>query len=83
VLSTIKRDGIEAGGKEWSKEDEERFKTPIRELYETQGHPYYATARLWDDGVIDPAQTRRTLGLGISASLNAPIQATKFGIFRM
>ncbi|MBK8121189.1 MAG: methylcrotonoyl-CoA carboxylase [Sulfuritalea sp.] len=83
VLSTIKRDGIEAGGKEWSKDDEERFKAPIRELYETQGHPYYATARLWDDGVIDPAQTRRILGLGISASLNAPILPTRFGVFRM
>jgi 3-methylcrotonyl-CoA carboxylase beta subunit len=83
VLSTIKRDGMEATGKEWSKEEEERFKTPIREQYETQGHPYYATARLWDDGVLDPAQTRRTLGLGISASLNAPILPTKFGVFRM
>ena len=83
VLSTIRRDGMEAAGKEWSKEEEERFKAPIREQYETQGHPYYATARIWDDGVIDPAQTRRTLGLGISASLNAPILPTKFGVFRM
>jgi 3-methylcrotonyl-CoA carboxylase beta subunit len=83
VLSTIKRDGMEAAGKEWPKEDEERFKAPIREQYETQGHPYYATARIWDDGVLDPAQTRRTLSLGISASLNAPILPTKFGVFRM
>ncbi len=83
VLSTIKRDGMELTGKEWSKDEEERFKAPIREQYETQGHPYYATARIWDDGVLDPAQTRRTLGLGISASLNAPILPTKFGVFRM
>jgi 3-methylcrotonyl-CoA carboxylase beta subunit len=83
VLSTVRRDGIEAKGGTWSKEDEEAFKSPIREQYEMQGHPYYATARLWDDGVLDPAQTRRALGLGISASLNAPIQATKFGVFRM
>ena len=70
-------------GKNWSKEDEEAFKQPIRDQYETQGHPYYATARLWDDGVIDPAQTRRVLGLALSASLNAPIQKTAFGVFRM
>ena len=83
MLSTIKRDGIEAAGKQWSKEDEEGFKAPIRAQYETQGHPYYATARIWDDGVLDPVQTRRTLGLGISAALNAPIPPTKFGVFRM
>ena len=83
VLSTIKRDAMEAAGKQWPKEDEEAFKAPIREQYETQGHPYYATARLWDDGIVDPVQTRRTLGLGISASLNAPIPPTKFGVFRM
>jgi 3-methylcrotonyl-CoA carboxylase beta subunit len=83
VLSTVKRDGIEARGGNWSKDEEEAFKSPIRDQYETQGHPYYATARLWDDGVLDPAQTRRALGLGISASLNATIQPTKFGIFRM
>ena len=83
VLSTVKRDGIEAKGGNWSKEEEESFKSPIRDQYEVQGHPYYATARLWDDGVLDPAQTRRTLGLGISASLNAPIPPTKFGVFRM
>ena len=83
VLATVKRDGIEAAGKTWSAQDEEAFKTPIRRQYETQGHPYYATARLWDDGLLDPMQTRRALGLGISASLNAPIMPTKFGVFRM
>jgi 3-methylcrotonyl-CoA carboxylase beta subunit len=83
VLSTVRRDGIEARGGTWSKEDEEAFKAPIREQYEVQGHPYYATARLWDDGVIDPAQSRRVLGLSLSATLNAPIPPTKFGVFRM
>ncbi|MDR3481530.1 MAG: carboxyl transferase domain-containing protein [Burkholderiaceae bacterium] len=83
VLATVKRDGIEGKGGSWSKEEEETFKQPIREQYEHQGHPYYATARLWDDGVIDPADTRMVLGLGLSASLNAPIPETKFGIFRM
>jgi 3-methylcrotonyl-CoA carboxylase beta subunit len=83
VLATVRRDGIEAGGKTWSKEEEETFKAPIREQYERQGHPYYATARLWDDGVIDPADTRRVLGLAISASLNAPIEKQRFGVFRM
>ena len=83
VLSTVRRDGIEAKGGTWSKEDEEAFKAPIREQYEVQGHPYYATARLWDDGVIDPADTRRVLALGLSAALNAPIEDVKFGVFRM
>ncbi|HET9835440.1 MAG TPA: carboxyl transferase domain-containing protein [Rhodanobacteraceae bacterium] len=83
VLATVKRDGIEARGGEWSAADEEAFKAPIREQYERQGHPYYATARLWDDGVIDPADTRRVLGLAISASLNAPIGETRYGVFRM
>jgi 3-methylcrotonyl-CoA carboxylase beta subunit len=83
VLATVKRDGMEAAGKTWSKGEEEDFKTPIRNQYESQGHPYYATARLWDDGVLDPAQTRRALGLGLSAALNAPISKTNFGIFRM
>ena len=83
VLSTVRRDGIEAAGKVWTPDEEETFKAPIREQYETQGNPYYATARLWDDGIIDPADTRRVLGLGISASLNAPIEAAKFGVFRM
>ncbi len=83
VLSTVRRDGIEAKGGSWSMEEEEAFKAPIRNQYETQGHPYYATARIWDDGVIDPADTRRVLALGLSASLNAPIPETKFGLFRM
>jgi len=83
VLATVKRDGIEAKGGQWSAAEEDAFKTPIREQYEHQGHPYYATARLWDDGVIDPADTRRVLALGLSASLNAPIPETQFGLFRM
>jgi 3-methylcrotonyl-CoA carboxylase beta subunit len=83
VLAQVKRDALEAAGKGWGTEDEEVFKEPIRSQYETQGHPYYATARLWDDGVIDPAQTRRVLGLGLSAALNAPIETTRFGVFRM
>ena len=83
VLATVKRDGMEAAGKTWSAEEEAAFKAPIREQYETQGHPYYASARLWDDGIIDPADTRRVLGLGLSASMNAPAEETKFGIFRM
>ena len=83
VLATVKRDGIEAKGGQWSADEEERFKAPIRQQYEDQGHPYYATARLWDDGVIDPAQARRTLGLSLAAALNAPIAPTKFGLFRM
>jgi len=83
VLATVRRDGIEGKGGAWSAEEEEAFKAPIRSQYESQGHPYYATARLWDDGVIDPADTRRVLALGLSASLNAPIPETKFGLFRM
>jgi 3-methylcrotonyl-CoA carboxylase beta subunit len=83
VLARIRRDSIEAKGNQWSDEEEEAFKAPIREQYEKQGHPYYASARLWDDGVIDPLDTRLVLGLGISASLNAPIPETKFGVFRM
>ncbi|HRD67959.1 MAG: methylcrotonoyl-CoA carboxylase [Candidatus Competibacter sp.] len=83
VLATVRRDGVEAKGGVWSREEEEAFKAPIREQYEAQGHPYYATARLWDDGVVDPAQTRRILGLSLSAALNAPIAPTRFGLFRM
>jgi 3-methylcrotonyl-CoA carboxylase beta subunit len=83
VLATVKRDGIEAKGGQWSAEAEEAFKAPLRAQYETQGHPYYASARLWDDGVIDPADTRRVLALGLSASLNAPIPDARFGVFRM
>lgn len=83
VLATVRRDGIEAKGRAWSGDDEEAFKSPIRAQFEQQGHPYYASARLWDDGIIDPADTRRVLGLGLSAALNAPIEATRFGVFRM
>ncbi len=83
VLATVKREGIEGKGGQWSSEDEETFKAPIRTQYETQGHPYYATARLWDDGIIDPADTRLCLALGLSAALNAPIEETTFGVFRM
>jgi 3-methylcrotonyl-CoA carboxylase beta subunit len=83
VLATVRRDGIEARGGSWSAEEEEAFRAPIREQYERQGHPYFASARLWDDGVIDPADTRRVLALAISASLNAPIPETRFGVFRM
>ncbi|PCJ33105.1 MAG: methylcrotonoyl-CoA carboxylase [Alphaproteobacteria bacterium] len=83
VLSTVKRDGIERQGGTWSAQEEEAFKKPIEEQYEHQGHPYYASARLWDDGVIDPVDTRRVLGLGLSASLNAPFGPTTYGVFRM
>ncbi|PLX80625.1 MAG: methylcrotonoyl-CoA carboxylase [Desulfuromonas sp.] len=83
VLAQVKRDAIEAGGGAWSPEDEETFKSPIRDQYETQGHPYYASARLWDDGIIKPGDTRMVLGLGLSAARNAPSKETPFGIFRM
>jgi 3-methylcrotonyl-CoA carboxylase beta subunit len=83
VLATVKRDGIEARGGAWSAEEEASFKQPILDQFGAQSHPYYASARLWDDGVIDPADTRRVLALGLSASLNAPMEDTKFGIFRM
>jgi 3-methylcrotonyl-CoA carboxylase beta subunit len=83
VLATIRRDAMEAKKENWPKEDEEAFKAPIRDRYESEGSPYFATARLWDDGIIDPAQTRDVLGLAISASLNAPIPPTTFGVFRM
>ncbi len=83
VLATVRRDGIEAKGGRWSADEEEAFKRPIRDQYEVQGHPYYASARLWDDGIIDPADTRTVLALGLSASLNAPIPDTRFGVFRM
>ncbi len=84
VLATVRRDGIEAKGGTWSLEEEQKFKDPIRSRYETEGDPYFATARLWDDGIIDPAQTRHVLGLAISAALNAPIaDAPRFGLFRM
>ena len=83
VLAQVRRDGMKARGESWPEADEEAFKAPIREQYETQGHPYYASARLWDDGVIDPADTRRVLGLSLSAALNKPIEETRFGLFRM
>src|SRR5229473_8680147 len=87
VLARVRRDSLEARGREWSQDDEAAFKAPIRAQYETQGHPYYASARLWDDGIIDPAETRLVLALSISASLNAPIErftgeAGRFGVFR-
>ena len=83
VLATVKRDGIEAKGGSWSAAEEEELKAPIRAQYEAQGHPYYASARLWDDGILDPSQSRRVLGLSLSAALHAPIPPTRFGIFRM
>ena len=83
VLATVRREGIEAKGGQWSAEDEQAFKDPIRAQYEKEGHPYYATARIWDDGIILPADTRRVLGLGLSAAMHAPIADTRFGVFRM
>ncbi len=83
VLATVRRDNIEAEGKSWSAQEEDAFKTPIRDQYETEGNPYYATARLWDDGIIAPSETRRVLGLAFSAALNAPVPETRFGVFRM
>jgi 3-methylcrotonyl-CoA carboxylase beta subunit len=83
VLATVRRDALELQGKAWSAEEEASFKAPLLKQYEHQGHPYYASARLWDDGVIDPADTRMVLGLALSASLNAPIEKTRFGVFRM
>jgi 3-methylcrotonyl-CoA carboxylase beta subunit len=79
----VRRDNIEAGGGTWSEVEEEEFKQPIREQYEREGSPYYATARLWDDGIILPGETRRVLSLALSAALNAPVEETKFGVFRM
>ena len=83
VLATVRRDGIESRGGTWSQEEEAAFKRPILEQYDRQGHPYYATARLWDDGVIAPEDTRRVLALALSAALNAPVETTRFGVFRM
>ncbi|HMI36378.1 MAG TPA: carboxyl transferase domain-containing protein [Steroidobacteraceae bacterium] len=83
VLSTVRRDAITGRGGKWSAEDDEAYSAPIRAQYERQGHPYYATARLWDDGIIDPLDTRRCLALGLAASLSAPIPETRFGVFRM
>ena len=83
VLATVRRDSLAARGQDWSAEDEEAFRKPILEQYERQGHPYYASARLWDDAIIDPLDTRMALGLGVSMSLNAPAERTEFGVFRM
>ncbi|MBT3305468.1 MAG: methylcrotonoyl-CoA carboxylase, partial [Alphaproteobacteria bacterium] len=83
VLATVKRDAMEAAGEDWPAAEEAEFKQPILDQYEEQGHPYYASARLWDDGIIMPEDTRKVLGLGLSASLNAPVEKTTFGIFRM
>ncbi len=83
VLATVRRDQFEARGEEWSPEDEETFRAPVRDQYERQGNPYYATARLWDDGVIDPLDTRTVLGLALSVAANAPLNEVKYGVFRM
>jgi 3-methylcrotonyl-CoA carboxylase beta subunit len=83
VLATVKRDGIERSGGTWSVEEETEFKRPTLEMFERQSHPLYASARLWDDGIIDPARTREVLALSLSATLNAPIEETRFGLFRM
>jgi 3-methylcrotonyl-CoA carboxylase beta subunit len=83
VLATVRRDNIESAGGSWSAEEEAKFKQPIREQYEREGHPYHATARLWDDGIIAPAETRNVLALALTAALNAPIPETRFGVFRM
>jgi 3-methylcrotonyl-CoA carboxylase beta subunit len=83
VLATVRRDNIEAAGKTWSADEEAKFKQPIREQFDSEADPYYATARLWDDGIIAPSETRRVLALCFSVALNAPIPETKFGVFRM
>ena len=83
VLATTKRDPIENKSREWSKDEEEEFRKPILETYQTQGHAYYASARLWDDGVIEPAQTRSVIACCMEIARNAPIEDTKFGVFRM
>jgi 3-methylcrotonyl-CoA carboxylase beta subunit len=83
VLATVRRDQAEARGQDWSAEAEEEFKAPIRAQYEDQGNPYYSTARLWDDGVIDPRDTRDVLGLALSAAANAPLEPVSYGVFRM
>ena len=83
VLATIRRDQAESRGQEWSPDDQESFTAPIREQYETQGSPYYSTARLWDDGVIDPRETRRILGLALEAARHVPLEPVRYGVFRM
>jgi 3-methylcrotonyl-CoA carboxylase beta subunit len=83
VLATLRREALDAEGREWAKEDEDAFKAPIRAKYEAEGSPYYATARLWDDGIVTPRETRRVLSLAFSATLNARVEPTRFGVFRM
>jgi 3-methylcrotonyl-CoA carboxylase beta subunit len=83
VLAEVRRDNTQGQGKSWTDDEETAFKNNIRDQYETQGHPFYASARLWDDGVIDPVDTRQVVALGISAALNAPIEPTRYGVFRM
>ena len=83
VLATVRRDNYERRGEDWSEEEEAAFQAPIVDQYNREGHPYYASARIWDDGIIDPAETRRTLAMSISSALNAPIEQTRFGVFRM
>jgi 3-methylcrotonyl-CoA carboxylase beta subunit len=83
VLATVRRDNIEAGGGTWSEVEEAEFKQPIKDAFDQQSDPYFATARLWDDGIIAPSETRRVLALAYSAALNAPVEGTRFGVFRM
>jgi 3-methylcrotonyl-CoA carboxylase beta subunit len=83
VLATVRRDQLEASGEDWPPEAEEKFKRPILETYDRQGSPYYSTARLWDDGIIDPLDTRRVLGLALGAAANAPLGPVRYGVFRM
>ena len=83
VLAQVRRTQFERSGEDWPELEEEKFKKPIIDAFEAQAHPYYASARLWDDGVIDPIDTRRVLGLSLSAALNKPIEDTRFGVFRM
>jgi 3-methylcrotonyl-CoA carboxylase beta subunit len=83
VLGQITRDAKEKRGEKWSISDQENFEAPIKEQYDKQGHPYYASARMWDDGIIDPKDTRTVLGLGLSAAMNSEVEPTQFGVFRM
>jgi 3-methylcrotonyl-CoA carboxylase beta subunit len=83
VLATVKRAGLERKGETWSDEEEAEFKRPTIEMFARQSHPLYASARLWDDGIVDPRKTREILAMSLSAALNAPIQETRFGLFRM
>jgi 3-methylcrotonyl-CoA carboxylase beta subunit len=83
VLATVRRDQLEASGKSWSAEDEAEFRRPILEQYERQGHPYFSTARLWDDGIVEPAQTRMALGLALGVVGQSPLEPVGYGVFRM